>query len=119
MYNLLFIKKVLFKRKHYSIRKLAEKYDISPTTIQKWEKGNLPLGKRNKPNVKLDIELLLADVKDYPDSYQYERAERLEVSEACIWSNLKKLRITYKKNTKASQSRRREAKLVQTEDTRT
>jgi len=112
MYNLTFIKKVLQQRKQFSIRKLAEKYDLSPQTIQNWIKGQLPIGKRNKPNTKLNIDLLLEDVKKYPDSYQYERAERLGVSEACVWANLKKLKITYKKNSKASKSRRREAVII-------
>jgi transposase len=116
MYNLTFIKKVLQKRKQLSLRKLADKYDISVQAIQNWEKGKLPKGKRNRANTKLDVDSLLADVKEYPDSYQYERAERLGVSEACIWSNLKKLGISYKKNTKASQSRRREAIIVSKKD---
>lgn len=116
MYNLTFIKKVLQKRKQYSIRKLAEKYDLSPQTIQNWERGKLPTGKRNRTNTKLNIDSLLEDVKEYPDSYQYERAERLGVSEACIWSNLKKLGITYKKNSKTSKSRRRETIIISKEN---
>ncbi len=100
MYNLTFIKKVLQKRKQLSLRKLADKYDISVQAIQNQEKGKLPQGKRNRANTKLDFDSLLADVKEYPDSYQYERAERLGVSEACIWSNLKKLGISYKKTLK-------------------
>ncbi len=97
MYNLHFIKKVLKQRESLSIQKLAEKYDLSTRTIQNWIQGKLPAGKRNKPNTKLDINLLIEDVKQYPDAYQYERAERLKVSEACIWHNLKKLGISYKK----------------------
>jgi transposase len=116
MYNLTFINKVLQMRKQLSIRKLAEKYDISPQSIQNWIKGKLPTGIRKRPNSKLDIILLIEDVKQYPDSYQYERAERLGVSEACIWSNLKKLKITYKKNFNSSQSRRREALFISGED---
>lgn len=105
MYNLLFINKVLQKRKQLSIRKVAEKYEISPQTIQNWEKGILPKGKRNKPNTKLNKELLVEDIKLNPDSYQYERASRFGVSEACICDNLKRLKITYKKNSKTSESR--------------
>ena len=112
MYNQSFINKVLQMRKHLSIRKLAEKYDISPQSIQNWVKGKLPSGTRKRANSKLDILLLMEDVKQYPDSYQYERGERLGVSEACIWSNLKKLKITYKKNFNSSQSRRREAQII-------
>jgi transposase len=72
----------------------------------------LPTGKRNKPNTKLNLSKLIEDVQQYPDAYQYERAERLGVSESCVWKNLKKLKITYKKNTKAPESRRRKATII-------
>jgi transposase len=97
MYNLHFIKKVLLLRKSMSIRKLAEKYNISTRTIQNWEQGKLPSGKRDKPNTRLDKSELVEDVRQYPDAYQYERAQRLKVSQMCIWYNLKKLNISYKK----------------------
>jgi len=116
MYGLHFINKVLKQRKFLSIQKLAEKYSISTRTIQNWLQGKLPTGKRNKPNSKLNKDLLLDDIKKYPDAYQYERAERLGVSEACVWSNLKKLGITYKKNSKTSKSRRREAIIIPEKD---
>ena len=112
MYNSVFIKKVLSLRKSLSIRKVADKFNISTRTIQNWEQGKLPIGKRKKPNISLYKSLLLDDVRQYPDAYQYERAERLKVSQMCIWYNLKKLGITYKKNTKASQSRRRKAIII-------
>ena len=116
MYNMHFIKRVLAQRSKLSIRKLAKKYEIGTTTIQEWIKGNFPTGKRNKPNTKLDIEKLKQDVADYPDAYQSERATRLKVSEGCIWYNLRKLSITYKKNTTPSESRRRKAIIVSEED---
>lgn len=116
MYNQQFINKVLLLRKSLSIRKLAEKYNISTRTIQNWEQGNLPTGKRNKPNSKLDKLELIEDVELYPDAYQYERAQRLKVSQMCIWYNLKKLCISYKKNSTSSQSRRRKALIIQKKD---
>ena len=116
MYNLYFIKKVLRQRESMSIRKTATKYNISTRTIQNWEQGKLPAGKRQKPNRKLDKSLLLKDIKQYPDAYQYERAQRLDVSQLCIWYNLKKLGITYKKNFETSKSRRREAVVISKKD---
>ena len=115
-YNLQFINKVLKLRSELSIQKLAEKFSISKRTIQNWIHGKLPTGKRNKPNIILNIELLIEDVKRYPDAYQYERAERLSVSQRCISHNLKKLGITYKKNSKTSKSRRRETVIVSKKD---
>jgi transposase len=97
MYNMHFIKKVLSQRTELSIRKLAQKYDIGTSTIQNWIKGKFPQGTRNKGNSKLGINELTQDVIDYPDAYQSERAKRLGVSESCVWYNLKKLGITYKK----------------------
>ena len=112
MYNKHFIKKVLDLRHSMSIRDLAKKFDISTRTIQNWGQGKLPNGKRNKPNKTLDIASLVKDINENPDSYQYERALRLNVSQMCIWYNLKKLQITYKKNTTPSESRRRTAIIV-------
>ena len=37
------------------------------------------------------------DVIDNPDAYQYERAKRLEVSQAAVHFGLKRLGVTYKK----------------------
>lgn len=118
MYNSHFIKKALSLRSSLSISKLAAKFNISTRTIQNWEQGKLPTGKRDKPNKTLDKSALIADVMEHPDSYQHERAERLGVSQMCIWHNLKKLGITYKKNTAPSQSRRRKAFIVSTKDKR-
>lgn len=113
-YSLHFIKKVLkLKSEGMSYKKLSNKFDISVSAILDWKKGKLPKGKRNKPNTKLDIEALKKDVELYPDAYQKERAERLGVKKSCICNNLKKLGITYKKNSNSSQSRRKEARIVQ------
>ncbi|MDE9545722.1 IS630 transposase-related protein, partial [Xenorhabdus bovienii] len=43
-------------------------------------------------------ETLIADVKNYPDDYQWERAKRLGVSQSAIHYALKRLKITVKKN---------------------
>jgi len=112
-----FIKKVLkLKSEGMSFIKLSKKFNISVRSIQEWLKGNLPKGTRNKPNTKLDLEDLKQDIIKYPDGYLKERASRLEVSDHCISLNLKKLNITYKKNTTSSQSRRREAILIPEKD---
>ena len=38
------------------------------------------------------------NITKYSDAYQYERAERLGVSQSSIHSALKRLKVTYKKN---------------------
>ena len=99
-----------------SFIKLSNKFNISVRSIQEWLKGNLPKGTRNKPNTKLDINKLKQDVLEYPDGYLRERAARLGVSDHCISQNLKKLGVTYKKNSNPSQSRRRETIFIQREN---
>ncbi|GFN45275.1 transposase [Candidatus Regiella insecticola] len=58
----------------------------------------------NKPATKIDMEALAQDVATYPDDYQYERAQRFGVSAQGIRHALKRLRVSRKKNTSASQS---------------
>ena len=43
------------------------------------------------------MEKLKQDVEQYPDSYQYERAKRFEVSQRGIALALKRLGISHKK----------------------
>ena len=87
----------------YSIRETAEYFEISTRTLQTWKKS--PERKRRvfKP-LKIDTELLLKDIEDYPDAYQYERAQRLKCSTSGICTALKRLGITQKKDTKSSES---------------
>ncbi|WP_075275031.1 IS630 transposase-related protein [Piscirickettsia salmonis] len=47
------------------------------------------------------------DVKNYPDSYQWERAQRFGVSQHCIQHWLNFLAISCKKNTKTPKSQRK------------
>ncbi|WP_430233716.1 IS630 transposase-related protein [Nitrosomonas communis] len=47
------------------------------------------------------------DIRDYPDAYQYERAKRLGVAQNAIFLALRKLGVTYKNNSDASQSGRK------------
>ena len=89
-----FIKKILkLKSEGMIFIKLRDKFDISVRSIQEWQKGNLPRGRRNKPNTKLNLDMLKQDVIDYPDNYLKERAIRLGVSDYCISHNLKKLGV--------------------------
>jgi len=112
-----FIKKVLkLKSEGMSFIRLSKKFNISVRSIQEWLKGNLPKGTRNKPNTKLNLEDLKQDILKYPDAYLKERAQRLGVSDHCISLNLKKLNVTYKKNTSPSQSKRRKTFLIPAED---
>ena len=50
---------------------------------------------------------LKEDVEKYPDAYQFDRAERFDVSVVAICYALKRLGVTYKKNPASSKSKRR------------
>jgi transposase len=104
-YPIQFRKKILkCKSEGVSYRKLYKRFGISPTTIRRWEKQLEPKKTKNTPWKKLSKEGLKKDIEQYPDSYHYERAARLGVSKTRIFNALKSLDVTYKKNTKSSQS---------------
>ena len=44
--------------------------------------------------LKIDLAKLAQDVRDYPDAYQFERAERFEVTHKAIRQALRKLGVT-------------------------
>ncbi|WP_440864717.1 IS630 transposase-related protein [Symbiopectobacterium purcellii] len=60
---------------------------------------------------------LIKDVEQYPDAYQKERAERFGVCQKAIWQALKKLGLTYKKNSTSSESRRKRPAGISTKKT--
>lgn len=73
------------------------RFGIAISTLQRWEKGFEPKISRCKKPTKIADEKLLQDVEDYPDAFQYERAERLNASQRGISHALKRLSITRKK----------------------
>nr|WP_244170961.1 IS630 transposase-related protein [Xenorhabdus miraniensis] len=60
---------------------------------------------RDKPPTKIRDEVLITDVQNFPDDYQWERAKRLGVSQSAVHYALKWLNLTCKKNAKTPQSR--------------
>ena len=84
------IKSCLTERQHPFFR-------LAPQRCQTGKKGLLPKGTRNRKPSKISDEALFQDVKEYPDAFQYERAERLGASERWISHALRRLGITRKK----------------------
>jgi len=78
-------------------------YDISPTTIQKWKKRLHSKTTRYIKPYKIEDDALAQDVKDYPDDYHYERAQRFNCSPTGISKALKRIGVSKKKDTWASQ----------------
>lgn len=90
-----------------SYEQTSERFDVSIRTLFRWQTKITPCTSRNKPATVLDMDALAKDVECMPDAYQWERAERLGVSARTIGYGLKRLQISYKKNTEAPQSQRR------------
>ena len=105
-YSLDFRKKVLAikEKEKLTYDETAKRFQIGKTTLVRWHTKLEPQLKRNKPATKINMEALTQDVEKYPDAYHYERAERLGVSIRCVGYALKRLGVTYKKNSKASES---------------
>lgn len=103
-----------FRRKVLSVRKkegltiaqVAARFDIGVASVVRWLKRPEPKvhGHRRR---KIDMDALARDVEKYPDAYQSERAARFGVHQNAIFHALKKLKVTYKKNSIAPQSQRR------------
>ena len=116
MYSLDFRKRVLAirEKESLSIRAVSVLFGVHFTTVTQWLKRIEPTVKRNKPATRIDMEALRRDITTHPDAFMYERAERLGVSTSCIFFALKRLGVTYKKKSGASQGvSRRETLLPQ------
>lgn len=105
-YSLDFRKKVLEVREQarLSMGEVAKRFGVGKASVMRWVKEIHAKKTRNKIPSKIDTESLLKDIELFPDSYQYERARRLNVSKTGINSALKRLKITNKKNTLSSKS---------------
>ncbi len=116
-YDIKFREKVL---EHMKLNKqlpeeVAELFSVGASTVRRWLKNINPKVFEKKP-WKIDMDALKEDVKQYPDAYQYERAERLGVGQNCICNALKRLKISYKKKSHSSEGGRREAYFISEED---
>ncbi len=108
-YSLDFRQKVLSIKEQEKLTgaETAVRFGIGVASITRWDKQLEPQRTRSKPATKLDMDALKQDVDNYPDAYQYERAARLGVCQRAIGNALKRLGVSYKKNTVASESQRR------------
>lgn len=108
-YSLDFRQKVLKMRaqENLSMAEASKRFGVGVTSIMRWSKKIEAKPVRERPALKVDMEGLKKDVEVYPDAYLIERAKRLNVSRSAIWYALKRLNITYKKNSATSKSRPR------------
>ncbi len=105
-YSIDFRKKVLSikEEENLTFAEVSKRFGVDQASVVRWSSRIEPQKKRNKPSVKLDWEKLAKEVETYPESYQYERAERFGVSPSGIAYALKKLKISRKKNFPTSES---------------
>lgn len=112
-YPIHFRKKILAKLEEgQSIRAVAQHFEINKNTIVEWKKRiEIKRTRPRKPS-KVDDDALRADVEQYPDDYQYERAARFGCGTSTIGDALKRLNITIKKNLTAPESKNRTQRTV-------
>ena len=104
-YSIDYRKKVLGVKaeEKISIAEAAKRFAIGKATIVRWMQS-IEMKRRQKSTSTVNMEALKKDIEEYPDAYQYERGERLGCTRGGIYHALKRLRVTYKKNTQASES---------------
>ncbi|WP_352338416.1 IS630 transposase-related protein [Psychrobacter sp. 16-MNA-CIBAN-0192] len=77
-----------------NIREAANFYQLSTSSIH----SLVPQKTRNKAPTKISSEALLKDVKQHPDDYLYELARRFNYSKTGMYTALKHLGISQKKD---------------------
>ena len=96
-----------FRRRIFKIKeergltfeKASDRFGVNIRTLFRWQR-NIELKRtRDKPPTKIDMNKLREDVKSHPDDFQCERAERFGVTQWGIGLALRRLKISYKKNT--------------------
>lgn len=117
-YSLDFRRKVLDVRKQekLTIPEVSSRFCVGVASVTRWVKRIEPFRTRSKPATKVDRIALARDVREHPDAYHFERAKRLSCSVRGIGCALKRMGITYKKNSNAPQGERRRTACLPRED---
>jgi len=100
MYSLDFRKKVFAIKKKGSLtfEEVSIRFDIGIATLFRWRQRLEPITKRNVQSRKIDMKQLKKDIEKNPDAYQWERAEKFNVTAWGIGKAIRRLGTTYKKN---------------------
>ncbi len=103
------------KKEGLTLEETSQRFGVGRASLTRWLTRIEP--EQSKPRKrKIDLEKLKQDVRDYPDAYQYERAERFGVATNAIWQALQKLNLTYKKSVDAPEGGRRQTAHLPGED---
>ena len=79
------------------------RFGISLSSLLRWKKQPAPKKTRRRPWLKIDMVRLARDLRDHPDAYHRERANRLGCSERGLCDALKRMGVTRKKNAPPSE----------------
>jgi len=110
-YSLDFRQRVLSikEQEGLTFKETGSRFHVGMASLVRWTNRIEARRSREKAATRINMEALKKHVAEYPDAYQYERAAVLGVSASGIWSALKRLGVTYKKNSLSSQSGSRKA----------
>jgi transposase len=99
-YSLDFRKKVFKVKKDQSLtyQMTSERFAVPIRTLFRWANRIEPKLTRDRTGI-LDLKALRKAIEIHPDKFQYELAEKYGVSQPTICKWLKRLGVSYKKNT--------------------
>ena len=102
-YSLDFRRKVLAVRRRdkLSFEAVAKLFSVGKQSVYNWSKRLEAKQTRDRPSTQIKLDAVKQDTTQYPDSYIYERAQRLGMSTSGVHRALKRLGYTYKKNSQA------------------
>lgn len=103
-------------RENLTFGHAARRFSVGIASLIRWSKEIEPKIYRREKGLKITLEALRQDVRDYPDAYQYERAARFRVTPKAIWQALRKIGVTYKKTPDAPEGGRRRSASFPQED---
>lgn len=106
------------EREGLSFEQAATRFSVGIASLKRWAKRLSPKPHDRRKVRKIDLDLLRADVEQYPDAYQYERAARFGVCPKAIWQALRKIGVTYKKSPTSSKGECRQAAILPSENIR-
>ena len=103
------------KKEGLTLSEASLRFGIGRASLVRWVKEITPKVHPARRR-KLDLLSLQSAIIAHPYRYQYEHAAFFNVSRKAIWQGMKKLNISYKKNTIPSQGGRSGAYIIQKEN---
>ena len=68
------------EREGLTFSQAAERFAVGIASLVRWSAKLEPKEYKRARGLKIDLEMLAQDVRDFPDAYQYERAGRFGVT---------------------------------------